>query len=64
MCYLTMLSVPEQCRNFSSARGSGQETGAVMHMSHLVKFTFYMSDFGQNWNGMMVSRKVLPQSNS
>jgi hypothetical protein len=33
---------------------------AVMHMSHLVHFTFYMSDFDQNWNGMIVSRKILP----
>jgi len=31
-----------------------------MHMSHLVNFTFYMSDFDQKWNGMIVSRKILP----
>ena len=52
MCYLTMLSIPEQCRNLPSAQDSGQEMCAVMRVNHLVKFTFYMSDFDQNWNGM------------
>jgi hypothetical protein len=52
VCYLTMLSVPEQRRNLPSAQDSGKEMCAVMRMGHLVKFTFYMPDFDQNWNSM------------
>ena len=59
MCYLTVLSVPEQCRNLPSAQDSGQMC-AIMRMCHLVKFTFYMSDFDQICNGMIVSHKILP----
>jgi len=55
-----MLSVPEQCRNLPSAQDSGQEMCAIMRVSHLVKFTFYMSDFDKNWNDMIVSHKILP----
>lgn len=60
MCYLTILSVPEQCRNRPSPQDSGREMCAIMRMSHLVKFTFYMSDFDKNWNGMIVYHKILP----
>lgn len=31
-----------------------------MRMSYLVKFTFYMSDFDKNWNGVIVPHKILP----